>query len=184
VEKDHHGRIVVDGAMRCKSHPEVWALGDCASVPGPDGRPYPGLAQHALREAKVLARNVAGALDGRPPQPFVYSTLGMMGSLGHGKAFAQMLGVRVRGFPAWLVRRTYYLMQMPGWRRRVRIMIDWTFALLFRPDVVKISLDSEVVERLREAVAGPVAEPLEQEADRSAADASLGEGALARAQRG
>src|SRR5262249_19821570 len=143
VEKDRHGHIVVEGTMRCKSHPEVWALGGCAAVPAPDGQPYPGLAQHALREAKVLAGNIAGVLEGRPPQPFVYATLGMMGSLGHGKAFAQLLKLRVRGVLAWFVRRTYYLLQMPGWRRKLRIMIDWTFALLFRPDIVKISLDSE-----------------------------------------
>ena len=143
VEKDRHGHIVVDGTMRCPSHPEVWALGDCAAIPAPDGRPYPSLAQHALREARVLARNIAGVLDGRAPQPFVYATLGMMGSLGHGKAFGQLLKVRVRGVLAWFVRRTYYLLQMPGWRRRLRIMIDWAFALLFRPDVAKIDLDSE-----------------------------------------
>src|SRR5438874_12451982 len=117
--------------MLCPSRPEVWALGDCAAIPATDGRPYPALAQHALREARVLARNIAGVLDGRTPQPFVFSTLGMMGSLGHSKAFAQMLGVRIRGVLAWFVRRTYYLLQMPGWRRRLRIMIDWTFALLF-----------------------------------------------------
>src|SRR5262249_39960478 len=70
VEKDRHGRIIVAGTMRCQSHPEVWALGDCAVVPAPDGRPYPSLAQHALREARVLARNIAGVLDGEPPQPF------------------------------------------------------------------------------------------------------------------
>jgi len=151
VEKDRRGHIVVDGTMRCPSHPEVWALGDCASIPAPDGKPYPNLAQHALREAKVLARNIFGAMSGRPPQPFVYDTLGMMGSLGHGKAFGQFLKVRVHGVVAWFVRRSYYLLQMPGWRRRLRIMIDWAFALLFRPDVVKISLDSETALLLREA---------------------------------
>jgi NADH dehydrogenase len=151
VEKDRRGRIVVDAAMRCPSHPEVWALGDCAAIPASDGRPYPSLAQHALREAKVLARNIAGVLAGRPPEPFVYSTLGMMGSLGHSKAFGQLLGVRVRGALAWLVRRTYYLLQMPTWRRRLRILIDWAFALLFRPDVVKIDLDSEEDVLLRTA---------------------------------
>jgi NADH dehydrogenase len=156
VERDRRGHIVVDGAMRCKSQPELWALGDCAAVPAPDGRPYPSLAQHALREARVLAQNIVGVLDGRPPQPFVYATLGMMGSLGHGKAFGQLLKVRLRGVPAWFVRRTYYLLQMPGWRRRLRIMIDWTFALLFRPDIVKISLDSEEVEH-REAAVVPSA---------------------------
>jgi NADH:ubiquinone reductase (H+-translocating) len=153
VEKDRRGHIVVDTTMRCPSRPEVWALGDCACIPGPDGKPYPNLAQHALREAKVLAQNICGVLDGRPPQPFVYDTLGMMGSLGHGKAFGQMLKVRVHGVVAWFVRRTYYLLQMPGWRRRLRIMIDWAFALLFRPDVVKISLDSEAALLLREAAA-------------------------------
>jgi NADH dehydrogenase len=171
VEKDRHARIVVDEAMRCRSHPEVWALGDCAAVPAPNGQPYPSLAQHALREAKVLARNIAGVLDGRAPEPFVYSTLGMMGSLGHGKAFGQLLKVRVRGFLAWFIRRTYYLLQMPGWSRRLRIMIDWTFALLFRPDVVKVSLDSEEAERLREAVAaGAVDESPEQDAAPHGAD--------------
>jgi NADH dehydrogenase len=157
VDKDKRGHIVVDGTMRYRSHPEVWALGDCASIPAADGKPYPNLAQHALREAKVLARNLVAVLDGRPPQPFIYENLGMMGSLGHGKAFGQLLKLRVRGVLAWFVRRTYYLLQMPGWSRRLRIMIDWTFALLFRPDVVKISLDSEAALLLRDAVAGDAA---------------------------
>jgi NADH dehydrogenase len=154
VAKDRRGHVAVDATMRCPSHAEVWAIGDCASILAPDGKPYPNLAQHALREAKVLARNVVGALDGQPPQPFVYDTLGMMGSLGHAKAFGQLLKVRLRGLPAWFLRRTYYLLQMPGWRRRLRIMIDWTFALLFRPEIVKVSLDSEaalVLHELEEA---------------------------------
>jgi len=169
VEKSKRGHIVVDGTMRCKSHPEVWALGDCASVPAADGKPYPALAQHAQREAKVLARNIAGALDGRPPRPFIFQTLGMMGSLGHNKAFAKLIKVRVRGVLAWFIRRNYYLLQMPGWSRRTRIVIDWTFALLFRPDIVKISLDSEEVERRRGAAA---AAPMEQGAARNGAGTS------------
>lgn len=151
VEKDGRGHIVVDGAMRCPSRPEVWALGDCASIPAPGGKPYPKLAQHAMREARLLARNVLGAIDGRPAEPFVYDTLGMMGSLGHTEAFGQLLKVRLRGFPAWFVRRTYYLLQMPGWSRRLRIMINWTFALLFRPDIVKLNLDSETALLFRQA---------------------------------
>jgi len=159
VEKDKRGHMVVDRTMRCPSHSEVWALGDCASIPGPDGKPYPNLAQHALREARVLAGNIAGALNGQPAKPFVYNTLGMMGSLGPGKAFGELLGMRVRGFPAWFVRRMYYLLQMPGWSRRLRIMIDWTFALLFRPDIVKISVESEDALLLRDKLlAGGVAE--------------------------
>jgi NADH dehydrogenase len=157
VEKDKRGHIKVDGTMRCPSHPEVWAIGDCAFIPAPDGKPYPNLAQHALREAKILARNIFAVLaDGgdkprgvQAPQPFVYETLGMMGSLGHSKGFGQLLKVRIRGVLAWFVRRTYYLLQMPGWGRRLGIMIDWTSALLFRPDIVKINLDSEAALLLR-----------------------------------
>ena len=82
----------------------------------------------------------------------------MMGSLGHSRGFGQMLAMRVYGVPAWFVRRSYYLMQMPGWSRRLRIMADWTFALMFRPDISRVSLDSEAVLRLRENEAGAVAE--------------------------
>src|SRR5208337_4387393 len=163
MEKDRRGLIVAESTLRCRSHPDVWALGDCASIPGPDGKPYPNLAQHALREAAVLARNIFAVLNGRTPQPFVYHTLGMMGSLGHSKGFAQFLKVRVHGFPAWFIRRTYYLLQMPGWGRKLRIAIDWTFALLFRPDIVKVGLDSETALLLREvALDDPAAGEKEQ----------------------
>ncbi len=152
VEQDKRGHIVVEPTMRCRNHPDVWALGDCASIPGPDGKPYPSLAQHAMREARVLAGNIAAVLDGRPTRPFVYRTLGMMGSLGRGDGFGQLLGLRVRGFPAWFLRRIYYLLQMPGWGRKLRIVIDWTLALLFRPDVVKVGLDPEIASILWRAV--------------------------------
>ena len=154
VEKDKRGHIVVDGTMRCAIHPEVWALGDCAVIPSPDGTTYPNLAQHALREAKLLARNIFAVLNGGQPQPFIYDTLGMMGSLGHSKAFGQLLKVRVHGFVAFFVRRSYYLLQMPGVSRRLRIMIDWISARLFRPDIVKISVDSEAALLLRELEEG------------------------------
>ena len=95
----------------------------------------------------------------------------MMGSLGHSKAFGQLLKIRVHGVLAWFVRRTYYLLQMPGWSRRLRIMIDWTFALLFRPDIVKISLETEEVEhRCEPATARPAPGPAEKAAAFNAGD--------------
>jgi NADH dehydrogenase len=154
VEKNRHGQMIVDRTMRCPAHPEVWGVGDCASIPGPDGKPYPTLAQHALREAKTLAHNVHAVCSGRAPEPFVYQMKGMMGSLGHSNGFARVLGFRVRGFLAWWMRRTYYLFQMPGWSRRLRVIIDWTTALLFRPDIVKMDLASEAALLDRGAAAG------------------------------
>jgi NADH:ubiquinone reductase (H+-translocating) len=153
VAKDKRGCISVEPTMRCLSHPEVWALGDCASVPDPNGKPYPALAQHAMREARALAENIHSVLNDEPPKPFVYHTLGLMGSPGRNLGFARFLKVNVHGFPAWFIRRTYYLLQMPGWSRRLRIMVDWTFGLLFRPDIVKIGLDSETASLIQELAA-------------------------------
>jgi NADH dehydrogenase len=143
VPRERRGHVLVEGTLRSKEHPEVWALGDCAEVPDPDGRPYPYLAQHAMREAKVLAENLHAAMHGRPLRPFVYKTMGIMASLGHARGLGEVLGVPLYGFLAWWVRRTYYLIQMPRWSRRVRILMDWTLALFFRPDIVKLDLASE-----------------------------------------
>ena len=92
------------------------------------------------RHARQVARNIAAVLAGRPPKPFVFNALGTMASLGHTGAVARIFGVRVTGFPAWWVRRTYYLMQMPRWDRRLRIVLDWTVALFFRPDITKVDV--------------------------------------------
>src|SRR5512146_281039 len=143
VAHDQRGRIAVDATMRSRSHPHVWAFGDCAAIPGPDGRPYPALAQHAIREARQLARNLNAVIEGRAASPFIFRPLGTMASLGHTRAVARVLGVRLTGFPAWWVRRTYYLFQMPRWDRRLRIILDWTVALFFRPDITKVELRVE-----------------------------------------
>jgi len=143
VGHDQRGRIAVDGTMRSRSHSQVWALGDCAAIPGPDGQPYPALAQHTVREARQLARNIQRVIEGRAPAPFVFQPLGTMASLGHTRAVALVFGVRLTGFPAWWIRRTYYLFQMPRWDRRLRIVLDWTVALFFRPDITKVELRVE-----------------------------------------
>ena len=141
VEKDKRGRIVTADTMLAKGRTDVWAIGDCASIPDPnskDGRPYPQLAQHALREAKVLAANLAAATRGEPAKPFVYKTLGLMAALGHGKGVGKIYVVRIYGLVAWLAWRGYYLMQMPQFGRKVRVVADWSVALLFKNDVAKL----------------------------------------------
>ena len=140
VEKDPKGRIAVDPTMRSTSHQNVWALGDCANIPGPEGRPYPALAQHAVREAKQLAHNVAAVMESRPTAPFDFHSLGTMVALGHSRAVVQAMGTQFSGFFAWWFRRTYYLFQMPLWDRRLRIVLDWTIELFFRPDITKVDL--------------------------------------------
>jgi NADH dehydrogenase len=154
VVHDQRGRIAVEATMRSLSHPQVWALGDCAAIPGPDGRPYPALAQHAVREARHLARNIRTAIDGQVISPFRFRMLGTMASLGHTRAVALVFGVRLTGFLAWWLRRTYYLFQMPRWDRRLRIVLDWTVALFFRPDITRVDLrvERELVKQARQLV--------------------------------
>jgi len=128
------GRIEVDATMRVKGQDNVWAIGDAAAVPDPSQRrraPSPPTAQHAIRQGRVVGSNVAGALVGEKPRPFRYRTLGVFVDLGQHKAVATMLGLRLRGFPAWFAARTYHLAVMPGGARRLRLAFDWTVGLFF-----------------------------------------------------
>jgi NADH dehydrogenase len=142
LEKNRKGAVVVDSSMRVRNRPGVWALGDCASIPSPDGKPYPPLAQHALREARVLAENITATISGNENavRPFEYKTIGLLAGLGHFKGVGRIRQFRFRGFFAWWVWRSYYLFQMPRWPRRLRVMIDWTVALFFKNDVVQLDL--------------------------------------------
>ena len=158
VERDKRGRIVTEATAQSVSHPNVWAIGDCAAIPGPDGKPYPALAQHALREARAVARNIHAVVSRRPPSAFVYRSLGTMAAFGHADAAADVRGVHVTGFFAWWLRRTYYLFQMPRWDRRLRIALDWTVALFFRPDLTKVDLAPEYEREKRNCPAGALAD--------------------------
>ncbi len=154
VERDRRGRVVTDPTMRSVSHPSVWAIGDCAAIPGPDGQPYPALAQHAVREARAVAKNIRAVVGRNAPKPFVYRTLGTMAAFGHTRAAADVRGLELTGFLAWWVRRTYYLFQMPRWDTRLRIALDWTVSLLFRPDLTKVDLAVEGEQERRNCPAG------------------------------
>ena len=130
---DHHGRVRAEDTTRVPGHSNVWAIGDAAAVPDPanKGRPSPPTAQHVIRQGKVVADNVAATLSGRELRKFRYRTLGVFVDMGQHKAVATMLGVPLRGFPAWFAARTYHVMAMPGNSRRLRIILDWTVGLLF-----------------------------------------------------
>jgi NADH dehydrogenase len=128
------GRIEVDATMRVSGQHNVWAIGDAAAVPDPAKRrraASPPTAQHAIRQGRVVGHNIAAALSGGKPRPFRYRTLGVFVDLGQHKAVATMLGVRLRGFPAWFAARSYHLAMMPGVARRVRLGFDWAVGLVF-----------------------------------------------------
>ena len=138
---DGGGRIKVDRFMQVEGHDDVWAIGDAAAVPDPANRarPSPPTAQHGLRQGKVVARNVAAALGTGRPRPFRYRTLGVFVDMGRHQAVASTLGIKWRGFPAWFLARTYHMLAMPGTKRRLRLVVDWTVDLLFDRDASELS---------------------------------------------
>jgi NADH:ubiquinone reductase (H+-translocating) len=131
---DEKGRVEVDEVLRVRGHEHVWALGDCARVPNArTDKPDPPTCQHALRQARRLARN----LDG-PPEPYGYRMLGQVATLGRHKGIAEVLGLRLRGFAGWWVTRTYHLYQLPLAQRKLRVVVDWTVSLFFRRDIAEL----------------------------------------------
>jgi NADH dehydrogenase len=131
---NEQGRIEVDATMRVKGRENVWAIGDAAAVPDPAKHrraPTPPTCQHAIRQGRRVAENVAATLGSRRPRPFRYRTLGVFVDMGQHKAVATVLGVRLRGFPAWFAARTYHLAMMPGVARKVRLGLDWGVGLFF-----------------------------------------------------
>jgi NADH:ubiquinone reductase (H+-translocating) len=123
---------VVDGA---------WSAGDCAAVPdltGPPGTLCAPNAQHSVRQAKVLADNLVATLRGQTLHDYRHKYVGSVASLGLHKGVAQVYGVKVKGLPAWFMHRTYHLMRVPSFNRKVRVVIDWTLALILKREVVAL----------------------------------------------
>jgi NADH dehydrogenase len=140
LSKTKNGRLAVDGTLRVKDQRDVWALGDCASVPTKDGRPCPPTAQHATRQAQLVADNIAATLAGQPLREFAFTGLGKMGSLGRRNAVAEIFGISISGFLAWFLWRTIYLAKMPGWGRRIKVATSWTLDLFLEPELVELRL--------------------------------------------
>ena len=132
-----NGRLDVDRALRVRGHEDVWGVGDCAAVPDPAAnfeRPTPPTAQHALRQGRLVADNVAAQIGHGKVRPFKYKTLGVFVDLGRNQAVANMMGLKLSGFPAWWAARTYHLLMMPGTARKARLIADWTVGLAFGRD--------------------------------------------------
>jgi NADH dehydrogenase len=139
---DDHGRLACAANLTVKGVSGVFAAGDCAAVPDLTSKDPNALcgpsAQHAVRQAKTLAGNVAATLRGDPLRDYRHAYAGSVASLGLYRGVAEVYGVKLRGFPAWWMHRTYHVSRMPTFNRKVRVIADWTAALLFRREVVSL----------------------------------------------
>src|SRR5216117_2328989 len=134
------GRLLVNQFLGVPDWPDVWAVGDCAFVQdiSNPGKSHPPTAQHAIREGKVVAQNIAAALLGRPLKSFSFKTIGLLASIGCRTGVARIFGYNFSGFFAWWIWRTIYLSKLPGLDKKVRVAFDWTLDLLFPKDVCAV----------------------------------------------
>jgi NADH dehydrogenase len=158
LPRDERGRLDCHATLQVRDLPGVFSAGDCAGVPDlskddPEARTSPS-AQHAVRQAKVLADNVVAHLRQRPLKDYKHSYAGSVASLGLYKGVAEIYGVKLRGIVAWFMHRTYHVSRMPTWNRRIRIVFDWTGALLLGREVVSLGQINEPKAEF-ERVAGP-----------------------------
>lgn len=135
---DERGRVIVDDHLRVPDRPGVFALGDAAAVPDPVGGTCPPTAQHAFRQGLVAGANAAAFVGEGAAMPFRYRTRGLAVTLGRGKGVAQVRSLVFTGWLAWWMGRSYHLLMLPGWARRLRIVSDWTLGLLFARDVSQL----------------------------------------------
>ncbi|HEX8184514.1 MAG TPA: FAD-dependent oxidoreductase, partial [Blastocatellia bacterium] len=138
------GRIRVNEYLEVEGRANVWALGDCAHIPDDrTGKPHPPTAQHAVREGKTAAFNIAASYGIGKRQPFDYRTMGQLAIVGERTGVADVMGYRFSGLFAWFLWRTYYLMRIPQLEKRVRVMLDWTLDLFFTRDLVQLAVTRE-----------------------------------------
>ena len=137
---DERGRLRCDADLSVVGAPDAWGAGDCCAIPDltRPGETCPPSAQHAVRQAKVVADNVLASLRGFPTEDYRHANNGSVASLGLYKGVAQVKGVRLKGFPAWFLHRTYHMSKVPTTRRKVSVVTDWTIAFFFKRDVTSL----------------------------------------------
>lgn len=157
---DDKGRVKANAYLNVEGTTDAWTAGDCARVPDlttKDAFTSPS-AQHAVRQARLLASNVIASLRGMPLEPYMHSYAGSVASLGLYKGVAQIYGIKMRGYPAWFMHRSYHMTRMPTFNRKVRVLSDWTLALFFEREIVSLGSFSNP-RREFEMAAGEVPAP-------------------------
>jgi NADH:ubiquinone reductase (H+-translocating) len=148
-------RLCCRADLRVDGVEDAWAAGDCAAVPDlskddPSALTGP-TAQHAVRQAKHLADNIVATLRGGQPSDYVHAYAGSVASLGLHRGVAEVYGIKLRGWPAWFMHRTYHVSRMPTFNRKVRVIADWTLALFFRREIVSLGSLADPRRDFREA---------------------------------
>ncbi len=139
---DKRGRLICTAKLAVDGAEHAWSAGDAAAVPDlaadePGAECAPN-AQHAVRQARVLAENIVASLRGETPRDYRYRYAGSVASLGLHKGVAQVYGRKLKGYPAWLMHRVYHLSRVPTFNRKARVLAEWTLSGLFKREIVSL----------------------------------------------
>ncbi len=130
VELDRAGRVLVNPDLTVPGHPEIFVIGDMASLQDARGRSLPGVAQVAMQQGAWAAANILRAIEGKPTRPFRYRDFGNMATIGRNSAVADIRGLRLTGFVAWLAWAVVHILNLIGFRNRVLVGLQWLWSYL------------------------------------------------------
>ncbi len=139
---NERGRLRCTAQLAVEGAPHAWAAGDAAAVPDltsdEPGKECAPNAQHAVRQAKVLAENITASLRGQPLKEYAHAYAGSVASLGLHKGVAHVYGRKLKGYPAWFMHRAYHLSRVPTFNRKARVLAEWTLSGLFKREIVSL----------------------------------------------
>ena len=139
-----HGRLKTDPDMRVTGTANVWAFGDCAAVPNAwNAKVSPPTAQFALRQAKQLAANLVRVQRGEATRPFRFRPQGLLATIGHHNGVAEIYRLKFSGLLAWFLWRTIYLAKIPTFGRKLHVLVDWTWDIFFKPNIVEVRVPQQ-----------------------------------------
>ena len=138
VPVDRAGRVLVNPDLTIPGHAEVFVIGDLASLTGPDGKPYPGVAQVAIQMGAHAAHNIMRAVEGQPLRPFRYKDLGNMATIGRASAIADLPAVQLKGLIGWLAWLFVHIFNLIGFRNRILVMIQWAWSYVTYQRAVRL----------------------------------------------
>jgi NADH dehydrogenase len=154
---NERGRLITESTMQVKGYQNIWSAGDCSAVPVKDGSVSPATAQFAMRQGTLLGKNILATREGRPVEPFRFTTLGEMASIGHRNAVGKVLGFKVSGFLGWLMWRATYLYKLPGLEQKSKVFFEWALELLFPRDISLLNIKmTEVIGRVHLEKGDPI----------------------------
>lgn len=155
---DRTGRVIVEPDLSVPGHPEIFVIGDLAAYTHqlPDGAPLPGVAQVAIQGGRAAAKNIVRTIRGEPRRPYHYRDKGSMATIGRAKAIAEIGGLKLSGFPAWLTWIFVHIFFLIGFRNRLAVMLEWAWSYLswergallitgeVRPDTVRKRVENSM----------------------------------------